>query len=351
MTINVLWDVEAIKGPVSTDAEGNVVGRRSPTQSAMGELDLENFNLKDMSPRQKEALSYTVKKDDFNFIVFSSDQDRLGPRNPKIGIYGVSTPQLGFRSLDSYRCPAPALRPGCATGGAAKNAVYYTFSFFATSRVPGPDGLLEGHQALYTVVPGKRPLIQRWPIVNASVSRLPYELAVLDVALDAQRCLVLLEADRRQVSSRVEGRLRQDVLIADCEIKAGQLAYSEPRLIGRKQGSFIFPRLGLRGDTVVVSDFYDQSSQEEDQIEFERAENEKARICVQLFRGASAASLQRTNAFCAPVSRLGGGWDTEHLIVSPNAKFIALLGRDDALIVGRDYRSDGREPDWLTNEE
>lgn len=348
-TINLLWDVDAFREPVSTDAAGNVFGRRSPTYSATEQLLPKSFDLKDMPPRQREAPSYTVKKDDFTFIVFASDQDRLGTGNAKIGIYGVATPQLGSQSLGSYQCPAPAPRPGCADRGATKNVVYYTLSFFATSPAPGPDGRLVGHQALYTVVPGKRPLIQRWPIVNASASGLPYELAILDVALDAQRCLVLLEPDRRHASSRLEGRLRQDVLIADCAIKDGQLAFYEPRLIGHKQGSFIFPRLALRGDTVVVSDFYDQSSQEDDQIELERAENEKAKLCVQLFRGARAAYLQRTNALCAPVSRLGGGWDVQHVIVSPTAKFVALSGRDGALVVGRDYRSDGREPGWLTN--
>ncbi|MFH0302606.1 hypothetical protein AAFX91_36655 [Bradyrhizobium sp. 31Argb] len=100
-----------------------------------------------------------------------------------------------------------------------------------------------------------------------------------------------------------------------------------------------------------MTDFYDNSSQEEDQLELERVESDRARICVQLFHGVSAASLQRTNSLCASADRIGGGWDVEHLIVSPNAKFIAFAGRDDALIVGRDYRKDGRGPEWLTNGE
>lgn len=350
-TIDVLWDAEALEGPVSTDAEGNVFGRRGSTYSAI-ELELKDFSLKEMRSRQREKLSYTVKKHDLSFIVFSSTQHGRLYRGPKIGIYGVSTSRIGSQTLASYQCPAPFPRPGCSSTGAEKKAVYYTLSAVATSQEPDPDGLLKGYQALYTVVPGHRPLIQHWRIVSASASKLPYELVVVDVALDAERCFVLLEPSRGRRSSRVEGRLRQDILIADCQMKDGQLAYDQPRLIGSRQGSFIFQRLSLRGETVVLTDFFDQSSEEEDQIAFERDEKEKARICAQLFSGASAASLQRTNVLCAPVSRLGGGWwRNEKLVVSPNARFVAFSGPDDAMIVGRDYRSDGRGPVWLTHGE
>jgi hypothetical protein len=307
MTINVRWDAEALDGPVSTDADGNIFGRRGSVYSAMGELDLKNINFNEMTPRQRAALSYTVKKDGIEFVTFSSDQDKLGPRNPKISVYGVSTPQLTAQGLGSYQCPAPAPRPGCTDGSATKNTVYYTISSFATSQEAGPDRLLPGYQALYIVVPGSPPRIQHLPIVSSKATKLPYELKVIDVALDAKRCLVLLEPGRSQALSRVEGRLRLDLLIADCEVKDGRLKYSEPSLIGNKQGSFIFPRLVLRGDSVVVTDFYDQSSQEEDQIDFERAENQRARICVQLFSGISASSLKRTNSLCAKSADLAEG--------------------------------------------
>lgn len=351
LTINVRWDVQALRGPVLTDAAGNVFGRLGSTHSAMGELDLNTINVNAMPPRQREALSYTVRKDGVEFVRFSTDQDRFGPDNPKIGVYGISTSQIGSQGLASYQCPASAPRPGCANGGTAKTTVYYTTYFFATSQEAGPDGYLPGYRALYFIVPGISPQIQHLPIVSASATKLSYELAVLDVALDAKRCLVLLEPVRSQSSSRIEGRLRLDLLIADCEVKDGRLGYSEPIPIGNKQGSFIFPRLSLRGESVVVTDFYDRSSQEEDQTEFERAEVERARICVHLFAGIRAASLKRTNSLCARVSRLGGGFDAEHLIVSPNAKFIAFSGRDDAVVVGRDYRSNGGRPEWITNGE
>ncbi|TAI60206.1 hypothetical protein CWO89_41975 [Bradyrhizobium sp. Leo170] len=345
-TIHIRKSGGGPEGPMQTDGAGNLYSR-----SNGGAVELRDINPGGLKPRQTEPLSYSIEKDGFEFMVFASDQDRYGPRDPKIGIYGVSTPQIGSRSLGSYQCPTRAPRPGCAKDSKSKNVVYYTLAAHATSQLPGPDGALPGYQALYTVVPGKRPLMQYWQIVGAGPFKLPYELTVADIALDGERCLVLLEPSRGAASSRVAGRLRQDLLIADCELKNDRLEYFEPHGIGQKQGSFIFPRLSLHGETVVVTDFYDNSSQEEDQLELERVESDRARICVQLFHGLSAASLQRTNSLCASADRIGGGWDVEHLIVSPNAKFIAFAGRDDALIVGRDYRKDGRGPEWLTNGE
>jgi hypothetical protein len=208
---------------------------------------------------------------------------------------------------------------------------------------------LIAQDALYTVtvVPGKTPLLQRWPIVEATPAGLPYELTVVDVALDEQRCFVLLEPKRGLASSRVAGRLRLDLLIADCKFKDARLEYSEPHSLGRKQGSFIFPKLSLKGDVVVVTDVYDESSQQEDQLELERIEKARARICARLFRGDSADALRRINSLCALADQI----DSDTVIVSPNAKFIVMPGRGNPLIVGRDYRSDGSGPEWLTNEE
>jgi hypothetical protein len=332
----------ALYGPVLTDANGNVYGRML---GGSQQVELKNINLKGLTSRQKSALTYKVSKDDFHFIILAVNFDSDDPRARRVGFYGLATPD--GRSVGSYPCPGP--RPGCAAGGAAKSTHYYTSSKFVASKVPRADGFLDTQDVLYTVVSGDSPAQpQRWPIVRATASKLPYQLAVVDVAIDAKRCLVLLEPNRWLASSRDAGRLRQDLLIADCTVKGGRLEYSEPQSIGFKQGSFIFPKLSIHGDIVAVTDTYSQTSQQDDQIELERQQDARAQICVKMYLGSSAEKFQRINSLCALVSQIDHSI-ADSLIVSPGAKFIAFGARGNPLIVGRDFRNDGRGPAWLTN--
>jgi hypothetical protein len=110
-TINVRTEGPAFAGAVLTDANGNVYGRGS-----ILEMQLKNINLEALGPHEKERLTYKIKKDDFEFVVFSIDGSKLGPRDPKINVYGLFTPQIGGRNIGSYRCPArdpaaPAMLP------------------------------------------------------------------------------------------------------------------------------------------------------------------------------------------------------------------------------------------------
>lgn len=254
------------------------------------------------------------------------------------------SPQIGFKNIGSYRCLAA--QPGCSGIVNGRKIVYYTPALYAESRDLREDLPVPAKPALYTASMQDAALVERWPIVREGDATYPYRLSVVDVALDDSRCFVLLEPYRGLASSRVKGRLRLDLLIADCQLRDGKLRYSSLRRLKDKQGSFIFPTLSIKGDAVVITDIYDVSSQQEDQLDIEREAQRGARSCVRIFRGKRARELRHVNSLCAPKDEVPG-----EPIVSPNAKFVLFPRRDDILIVGRDYPNNQHEPQWLSNED
>jgi hypothetical protein len=228
--------------------------------------------------------------------------------------------------------------------------VYYKFSKDHDPRTPR-DSEEERHiDVLYTVVPGPNPRIQRAPIVKSRAFDGPGELVIVDVALDAQRCFVLLQPLPSADSRRIPGRKGIDLFLADCAFKAGRLEYGKPHQIGITDGLLVYfdgPRVTLHGDTVVVMDrrkFVRQvpNPKRERNIDTER-------YCVRLFSGQSAGALEQINSFCA-LKEPDRIW-VDPIRVSPNARFILFEGPVDPAIVGRDYRNDGSGPNWFTHGE
>lgn len=352
-----------LHGPWLTDVNGNVFARVGGNL-----IERKHINIAGLTEREQKEVSFKVQKDSIEFAVLGVNDNRIGPHfrrhdefvsaydtnikfPPNFRVYGLHTSTQNNVGL--FQCPAPW--PGCVADSPAKSVVLYTSSYYATSKVTGPDDRYPVQPALYTVVPGLNPQIRRWPIIKAYASKHPYELFFVDVAIDAQRCIVMLEQNREHPSSRIEGRLNLDLFVADCQAKDGKLAYGEPRKIAHQQGSFMRATLGIYGESIVIADVYANGSQEEDQIKLEEADNAKARVCARFFTGNSAATLRRTNSLCGLASHTSLQPDSHTYApaVSPGGKFVVFRGYKDQtpLIVGRDFRQDGRGPEWLTNEE
>jgi hypothetical protein len=349
--INLLWDVEALSGPVHTDVNGNIFARKSPVRSSMAEMLPSRMVGRKSAGIRGEGISYTARLDNISVTSFSSDQRKLGRAAVPIEVYGINTPEIGSRSIGFYRCAGGGRRPECGQDSNGKDVVYYTL-LSAGEISHRSSGDREVPQSmLVTVAVGNHPLIKRWKIVSAEKNNQLGDLTVVDVALNERSCFVLLEPNRHSSSSRLLGKLRREIYVSDCEQSGDVISYYRPRLIGQRQGSFSFPRIKIHGEVLVLTEFYDQSSQEEDQIPLEKLALRDAKVCVRLFSGEQSSNLSKINALCAPVDRVGGGWEAQQIIVSPNAKFIAVLGPSDAIIVSSNFRNNGSEPSWLTNGE
>jgi hypothetical protein len=328
--------------PMLTAPDGNVFAQAHGTVP----VELSGTEEAKRSEALKSETTYRVTSGDFDFVVFGFDYYRMPP---PFHVYGLRSPENW--GVGSYRCPAP--RPGCAANNSAKNVVYY-----ADTRRITVDAV---EHVVFTVVrpgdedtwpkkrtaPERGTLIQQWPVVSR-IETAARDLQVVGVALDERRCFVLLQPDPELQSNRVGGRwggrLRVDLYLANCEFANGRLEFGEPLRVGRKQASFNYPRLMLKGEFIVITETNDRSSQPKDQLEPERQEADKERICALFFRGNSTQTVQHQNTLCA---RLGPSYN--ELKVSHDASFIAVRSEERPLIVGRDYRNDGTGPSWLNN--
>jgi hypothetical protein len=197
---------------------------------------------------------------------------------------------------------------------------------------------------LFTITPRQSSLQQRWPIVakDRAASKV---LEIQGVALDDKRCFVLLQPNPELAANRIDGRLRLDLLIANCNFAKDRLEFDTPRVVGRKQGSFTAPRLSLHGEFLVITEELAVDGWPVDQQELERHAADRASTCVHLLLSESGRGARRLNSICA---RLGKG-AADKLNVSPDGNYVAIESTSAPLIVARDYRNEGTGPDWLTN--
>jgi hypothetical protein len=244
-------------------------------------------------------------------------------------VYGLKSPD--FQRLGSYRCPAP--RPGCRAGSPEQNVVYFAYTVYS--------GTAKVHVDLFTIAPDKEPLAQRWPIVPKAGVNLD-ALQILGVVLDERRCLVLLQPEAELDVNRINGRLRLDVYVAECAFRGGALEVDEPRIVGRRQASFMMVSISLHGEYVAIVEEMNMNEQPEDQAKIE--EGLKARIgpCAYIYH---SESIKAVNTICVGAQDN----DIKSIKISPNAKYIAMEGNKDSTIVGREYRNNGTGPKWINN--
>jgi hypothetical protein len=144
-------------------------------------------------------------------------------------------------------------------------------------------------------------------------------------------------------SNRVNGRLRLDFYLADCAFSQGRLEFGAPRMVGRRQASFMMPQLTLHGEHIAIIETMDMSEQPEDHAAFEEEVRAEAGPCVHIFRANGTSPVTAVNRICSHTS----GGDMRRMYISPNANYVAITGRKEFVIVGREYRNDGTGPAWL----
>jgi hypothetical protein len=181
------------------------------------------------------------------FATIDSDKRQPGP----FAVYGFSAPEVW--GIGSYDCSAS--RPGCTADASGARVGYYLYSKVNTNRAR--------LDIAFTITPGREPLMQRWPVVARSgISS--KTLLVSGVALDAKHCYVLLEPNSALAVNRVNGRLRLDLYLAQCRFTANQLEFDQPLIVGKKQASFVIPKLNLHGEFAVITETTDLASQVDD---------------------------------------------------------------------------------------
>ncbi len=263
------------------------------------------------------------------FATIDSAKSQPGP----FAVYGFSA--LEVWGIGSYDCPAN--RPGCTADASGPRVGYYLYSKVNTNRAR--------LDIVFTITPGREPLVRRWPVIARSgISS--NTLLVSGVALDAKHCYVLLEPHPALAVNRINGHLRLDLYLAQCRFMANQLEFDQPRIVGKKQASFVVPRLSLHGEFAVITETTDLASQEDDQIEFERAEIDRPNVCARIYR-AGPWPVAPVNTICVRLIQDGANG----LTVSPGGGYIDIRSKGNPLIVGREYRNDGTGPAWLNHGE
>lgn len=344
------------------DTDGNIYAEVETDENNRRSVDQ-----RQSTPVENDQAPRIFKKDQFKFVVYASDSKA---RSLGINLYGLESPS-DPGGTGSYPCPAP--RPGCDDRRAPNTRVYYKFSKDHDQKTPVDSEESRSIDVLYTAAPGPTPRIQRWPIVKSRAADGPRDLVIVDVAVDAQRCFVLLQPLPWTDSPRIPGRKGIDLYLADCTFRAGRLEYGKTRQVGINEGALRYydnVRVTFHGDTVVVSDqrnfVQPEQKPEQKPASVQRipttwggllspTTNRKPapaviqRFCVRLFSGQSAGALEQINALCMLKDKDRIVVDPIH--VSPNAQFILFEGPGASAIVGRDYRNDGAGPEWLTHGE
>jgi hypothetical protein len=308
---------------LSTASDGSVYG------DTLGQIGIHtSFHA---NPRSQSSAKDHMTDDRTNGVItFASYATE--PRTP-FPIYGLSSED--FQTQGSYRCPAP--RPGCRAGAVEQNVVYYVFTQYNDQAKAYPV------DALFTVTPGRSPWSQRWPVLPKPGLKID-ALHILDVVVDETRCLVLLEPKSWLAGNQVNGRLRLDVYIANCAFRGSALEFDEPRIVGRRQASFMVPHISLHGEYVTIVEEMNMNEQPEDQAEFEKDWQSRLGPCAHIYR-SEATSIKAVNTICVSAQ----GTDIRRFQISPNAKYVGMEGNKDSVIVGREYRNDGTGPKWISN--
>jgi hypothetical protein len=307
-----------------TARDGSVFGQDGRAQLGLNRIDpaaREDF--------LKSNRSYAVRQGEIYVSVLKTE-----PRTPEqFPIYDLAAPETW--NIGSFQCSAP--RPDCPPAAAGKQeTTYYIYSKYNTAN--------KRVDAVFTIRPQRRPVVSRWP-VTARAGAAWDKLEIMGVALDETRCFVLLHPNDWHGANRIDGRLRLDLLIARCRFTAGRLEFDTPRVVGRKQGSYVWPKLRVHGELVVIEETLDMNAQPEDQQQFEPEASSAGVSCVHILRSNRDNSWTTINVICA---RRDGDW-SKQLIVSPDGNFVAVQGKSGSFIVGRDYRNDGTGPSWITH--
>jgi len=314
----------SLRGELFTASDGSVFG------AAAGESRNANGLAGANQTGLRQSRTDSVKAGGATFTTFTADAGS-GARNP-FPIYGLWTPEKS--SIGSYDCPAA--RPGCAAAGNTPRVGYWFYTSMAV------DGLHP--QFVFTATPGGNPVLQRWPIVGKSAIA-SQGLSVLGVALDANRCFVLLQPSPGLASNRINGRLRLDLYLASCSFSQDRLVFDQPRWVARRQASFTQEAIELHGEYIALTESIDFGSQPEDQAPFEKEVSAGAKICVRLFRMSADAAPTPMNTICANSTAVKGN----HLALSPNASYLLVDGKTSPLVIQTSYQKDDKGPAWLTN--
>jgi len=237
--------------------------------------------------------------------------------------------------IGSYDCSVG--RPGCKAPPPEPRAGYYFYSKVNTSRAR--------LDVVFTFMPGRDPLLQQWPVVGRP-GVIWNTLLVSGVALNAKYCYVLLEPHSALAVNRINGRLRLDLYLAQCRFTENQLQFDEPKRVGRKQATFIWPTLNLHGEVAVITEVLDLPSQEDDQIEVERSAEDRPNVCARFYR-TGTWPVTPVNTICVRLVEDGANG----LQVRSDGGYVDAQSKNNPLIVGREYRNGGDGPAWLNHGE
>jgi hypothetical protein len=314
----------ALESPLRTASDGSVYA----------EVLWHARDLDSVVPSKRAAV---IKSDNYSlwrdgvattFATMDSDKRQPGP----FAVYGFSAQEVW--GIGSYDCSAN--RPGCTADASGPRVGYYLYSQQNT----------KVRHIAYTITPGREPLVRRWPVVARSgISS--NTLWISGVALDANHCYVLFEPHPGLPVNRVNRRLRLDLYLAQCRFTADRLEFDQPRIVGQKQASFTVPRVSIHGEFVVITETTDFASQQDDQVEFERAAISRPNACTRFYR-TSHWPVAPVNTICVHLIHDGA---EERMPVSPNGGYVAFRSKGNSLIVGREYRNDGTGPAWLNHGE
>jgi hypothetical protein len=263
-------------GSPITASDGSVVGEMQSREIDMPEVE---------SSRRRQVVdsgvSFSIVQNELAITYIAT-----GGRRPFL-LFGLAAPEHG--DLGSYQCPG--MRPGCV-GAAARNSVYYIYSQYW-----GGD---KRTSSLFTVTPFSTPPQKRWPI-SAINSINNDRFVISSVALDERRCYILLEPNPQFASSRVNGRLRLDYYIADCNFGNRQLLFGEPHVVGHKSASFIVPNVTLNGEFTVITEKFDMSAQVPDQEDAERKSAADPILCAHFYLPKSPAVDRSSSSLCVHI--------------------------------------------------
>lgn len=312
-------------GSLRTAPDGSVYSVDAGTS-----LNLDDIAASKRSSFLKKAPYHTLTRDGVAVSFINPSASMAGP--PVFPVYGFGAVDAHANATQggSYDCSTG--RPGCTAD--KREAGYYLYVAM--------NDAARNH-VLFTITPRHEPIVTRWPIVSRS--RSTANLEIVGAVLDAKNCYVLLEPVRWDPANKVGGRLKLDVYVAQCAFAGRRLEYDEPVVVARKQASFMFPKVSLNGDFLVIEDFRDFASQLDDQIEFEGEAMDRPNICVKFFRNGTWP-LKQTNAICI---RQGKNDEGGGLEVSPEGGFVTVRSKTNPLVVGREFRNDGSAPAWLNN--
>jgi len=315
-----------LKSPVRTASDGSIYARGSSSA-----LDLDSVIPSRRASIVEKRLTYGLSRGGARAVSGTAGLNR--PEPERFQVNGLSAPEVW--GIGSYDCSAS--RPGCAADSSSPRVGYYLYSKINTDRAR--------RDVAFTFTPGRRPSLKRWPVVGRPGMNWN-TLLISGLALDAKHCYVLLEPRPELAVNRINGRLRLDLYLAQCRFAENQIEFDEPRPVGRKQGSFIWPTLDLHGEFAVITESLDFPSQVDDQIELERTVIGQPNVCARFYR-TGTWPVAPVNTICVRLIQNG----PNGLKVSPNGRYVDIPSKSDPLIVGREYRNNGAGPAWLNHGE